>query len=120
VPLLSRLTLLLYVEAVALLALGLAYGGYSLSQPGDHTPAVLAAAAALAGAVALGLLARAVGRGRAWARSPAVVLNVFPIPLAVTAFRGGAWWVGLPLLLLSGTVLYLFATPELREAFRER
>jgi hypothetical protein len=119
VPLLRRLVLVLYVEAVALLVLGLVYGGYSLSRSGDHAPAVLAAAAALAAGVVLGLLARALGRGKAWARTPAVLLNVFPLPLALDAFRGGAWYVGLPLLLLAGTVLYLFATPELRETFRE-
>ncbi len=119
-PLLRRLVLVLYVEAVALVVLGLVYGGYSLSRSGDHAPAVLAASAAVVAAVVIALLARALGRGKPWARTPAVVLNVFPLPLALDAFRGGAWYVGLPLVLLAGTVLYLFATPELREAFRER
>lgn len=118
-PLLRRLSVLLSVEAVALLLLGLGYGGYSLSQSGDHAPAVLAAAGAVVVGLVLGVLARAAGQGKAWARSPVVVLNVFPLPIAIDAFQGGAWWVGLPLVLLAGTVLYLLATPELRETFRE-
>jgi hypothetical protein len=48
-----------------------------------------------------------------------VVLNLLPLPVAVGAFQGGAWWAGLPMLLLAGSVLYLFATPELRALFRE-
>ena len=119
-PLLRRLTSLLWVEAAALVLLGLGYGGYSASRDGDHRPAVLAAVGALLAGVALAVCARALGRGRSWARSPAVVLNIFPLPLALDAFRAGAWWVGVPLVLLAGTVLYLFATPELREELRER
>lgn len=115
-----RLALLLAAESVALLVLGGWYGGLSLSREGDHTPALLAAGGALLGAVVLGVLARAVGRGLSWARTPAVVLNVFPLPIALDALQAGAWWVGLSLLLIAGAVLYLFATPELREAFRER
>jgi hypothetical protein len=117
--LLRRLTLVLSVEAVALLLLGLGYGGYSLSKSGDHAPAVLAAAAAVVAGLVLGGLARAVGQAKAWARTPVVVLNIFPLPIAIDALQGGAWWVGVPLLLVGATVLYLFATPELRERFRD-
>jgi hypothetical protein len=34
--------------------------------------------------------------------------------------KAGVWWVAVPLVVLAGSVLYLFATPELRETFRER
>jgi hypothetical protein len=34
--------------------------------------------------------------------------------------NAGVWWVAVPLVVLAGSVLYLFATPELRETFRER
>ncbi len=80
---------------------------------------LFSALAAVVAGVVLVTLGRAVDGGRAWARTPSVVLNVFPLPVALTAFQGGAWWVGVPLLLLAGTALYLFATPELRERFRQ-
>jgi hypothetical protein len=119
VSLLRRLVLLLALEGVLLVLLGAVYGVVSLSDDSDRAPAELAAASAvLVGAVLL-VLARGVGRERGWARSPAVVLNLLPLPVAVGAFQGGAWWAGLPMLLLAGSVLYLFATPELRALFRE-
>jgi hypothetical protein len=65
------------------------------------------------------VLARGVDRGKGWARSPAVVLNIFPFPLALSAVQAGGWWAAIPMVLLAGSVLYLFATPELRETFRE-
>ena len=48
------------------------------------------------------------------------MLNVFPFPLALSMLNAGVWWVAVPLVVLAGSVLYLFATPELRETFRER
>ena len=119
-PLVRRLSLLVLVEGAALLALGLGYGGYALSRSGDHAAAELAGVAAVVTGVLLLLLGRALGRGRAWARGPVVTLNIFPLPVAFQALGAGAWWVGVPLLLLAGSVLYLFATPELRDTFRER
>jgi uncharacterized membrane protein YoaK (UPF0700 family) len=120
VSLLTRLVVLLAAEGVLLVLLGLGYGGVSLTDDSDRAPALLAAGAAVLAGVVLLLLARAVGRRRAWARSPAVVLNLLPLPVALGAFQAGAWWVGLPLALLAGSVLYLFATPDLREVFRDR
>jgi len=120
VPLVRRLSLLVLLEGVALLALGLGYGGYALSRSGDHAPAELAALAAVVTGALLLLLGRALGRGRGWARGPVVTLNVFPLPVAFQALAAGAWWVGVPLLLLAGSVLLLFTTKELRDTFAER
>ena len=119
-PLLRRLTSLLWVEAAALVGLGLGYGGSSASRDGDHRPAVLAAVGALRAGVAQAVCARALGRGRSWARSPAVVLNIFPLPLALGAVRAGAGGGGGPRVVLAGALQYQFATPELREELRER
>jgi hypothetical protein len=119
VPLIRRLALLLAVEGMLLVALGIVYGAASLTDDSDRTPAELAAGAAVLAGVVLLLLARGVERRRGWARSPAVVLNVLPLPVALGAFQAGAWWVGAPIVLLAGSVLYLFATPDLRDAFRE-
>lgn len=120
--LLHRLGFLLALEGVALVILGTAYAVASMgepAEPGERLPAQLAAGAAALTGVLLLVLARAASRGRGWSRSPAVVLNVFPFPLALSAAQAGDWWAALPMVLLAGSVLYLFATPELRETFRE-
>lgn len=114
------LALLLALEGGLLVLLGLGYGGASLTDSSERAPALLAALTALLAGIALLVLARAAARERGWARSPAVVLNVLPIPVALGLLQAGVWGVGLPLLALAGSVLYLFATPELRETFRER
>ena len=118
-PLVRRLALLLALEGALLALLGVGYGAASLTDSSERAPAELAAAAAVATGVVLLLLARGVDRSRPWARSPAVVLNVFPLPVALGVLQAGVWWVAVPMLLLAGTVLYLFATPELRELFRQ-
>ena len=119
-PLTRRLALVLAVEGLALTGLGAWYAVASLSDRSQRAPAELEAGAAVLTGLVLLLLARGADRGRGWARSPAVVLNVFPFPVALTLVNAGVWWVAVPLVLVAGTVLYLFATPELRETFRER
>ena len=118
--LLRRLAILLAVEGVALIVLGISYGAVSLSSARDRAPAELAAGAAVITGVVLLLLARGASQAKGWSRTPAVVLNVFPLPLALSAVQSDTWWTAIPMVLLAGSVLYLFATPELRETFRER
>jgi hypothetical protein len=118
-PLLRRLALLLALEGVALVVVGCAYAAVTVRSDGDRLPAELAAGAAVVTGLLLLVLARGADRARGWSRSPAVVLNIFPLPLALSALQGGGWWAAVPMVLLSGSVLYLFATPELRLAFRE-
>lgn len=119
-PLRRRLALLLALEGVLLVLLGVGYGVASLTDTSERAPAELAAGSAVVVGLVLLLLGRAVDHAKGWARSPAVVLNVFPLPVAVGVLQAGVWWVGVPMLLLAGSVLYLFATPELRGTFRER
>lgn len=114
-----RLAALLCLEGLSLVVLCCWYGLASLSDTSDQLPAELAAGGGLLTGVVLLVLARGVDRSRSWARSPAVVLNVFPLPIALGVIQSGAWWAAVPLVLLSGSVLYLFATPELRLLFRE-
>lgn len=114
-----RAGLLLAVEGLALMAVGIGYGVQGRGANGDRTSVLFTAVSAVVAGIVLLGLGHAIDRGRAWARTPAVVLNVFPFPVALTAFQGGAWWVGVPLILLAGTALYLFSTPELRERFRQ-
>ena len=118
-PLVRRLALLLALEGVLLVLLGVGYGVASLTDSSERAPAELAAGAAVATGAVLLLLARGVDRSKPWARSPAVVLNVFPLPVALGVLQAGVWWVAVPMLLLAGSVLYLFATPDLRELFRQ-
>jgi hypothetical protein len=119
-PLVRRLALLLALEGVLLVGVGVAYAVVGASSRGETLPIELAAGfAALTGLVLL-RLAHATDQGRTWARSPAVVLNVFPFPLALTLLQAGIWWAAIPMAGLAGTTLYLWATPELRETFRER
>jgi hypothetical protein len=118
VSLLRRLALLLALEGVLLVALGVTYGLASLTDASERAPAELAAGSAVVAGFVLLVLARAVDQQKGWARSPAVVLNVLPLPIALGVLQAGLWWVGLPMLLLAGSVLYLFATPDLRAAFR--
>jgi len=119
VSLVRRLALLLVVEAVALVALGIGYGVASWDTAGQ-APAELAAGAAVLTGLVLLLLARASLAGRPWSRSPVVVLNVFPFPVAVGIFQAGLWEVATPMVVLAAGVLYLHTTPELRALFAER
>ena len=76
----------------------------------------VALGAALLGAAALGL-----ARVSSWARGPVVVLQVLLGLLAfTTAFQAERPLIGLPVLLLAATVLYLLATPASRLAYVER
>lgn len=118
-PLVRRLALLLALEGAALIVVGIGYAVFGLSAGDDQVPIEAAAAAAVLGGLILLGLAGGAARTRPWCRAPAVVLNVFPFPLALTQLQAGVWWVALPMAALAGSVLYLFATPELRLVFRE-
>ena len=109
---LRRLALLLALEGVALVAVGAADAVVG----GSSTAARVAAAFAVGYGLVLAGLGLALDRRRGWARSPAVVLNVFPLPIAAGAFQSGAWWAGLPLAALAGTALYLLFHQEVRAA----
>jgi hypothetical protein len=120
VPLVRRLALLLALEGLLLIGLGVAYGVAGLSQSSQELATELAAGLAVLTGVVLLAVARGTDRGRGWARSPAVVVNVFPFPIGLGMLDAGLWWVAVPMVVLAGSVLYLFATPALRLVFRER
>jgi hypothetical protein len=76
---------------------------------------VVAAGAAVLGACALGL-----SRVAPWARGPVIVLQLLLGALAyTTAFEAGLPLIGVPVLALIATELYLLATPEARLAYLE-
>jgi hypothetical protein len=75
----------------------------------------------LGGATVLALCAVGLWRVSAWARGPVIVLQLLLAALAyTTAFQAHQPLVGVPVLLLVATELYLLATPEARLAFFER
>lgn len=111
--------MLVAVEGVALAVLGVGYAGAGLvGDPFSRTGTALAGAGALLTGVLLLLVARAVGRRQTWARSPAVVTQLLALPVGVGLAQGGVWPAAGPVLGLAAAVLYQFATPEARLAFR--
>ncbi|MCW2634758.1 MAG: conserved rane protein of unknown function [Blastococcus sp.] len=74
-----------------------------------------------AGAAVLALCAMGLWRVAGWARGPVIVLQLLLAALAyTTAFEAGRPLVGVPILALVATELYLLATPEARLAYLER
>lgn len=107
---LRLLVAVVLLEAACLLAVGVGYGIVTVtSDAGDRGPAYAESIAAVVVSGLLVGLAWSIRQGRGWARTPVGVLNVFPLPLAVDAFRSGAWPVAVPLLTLAVAVLALLA-----------
>ena len=109
------LVALVVLEGLGLVALGIVEG-----VAGRNAPSVTAAAFAVLVGFVLLLLARALARGKGWARGPVVALNLFPVLLGGPLVTAGTWWVGIPLVLLGASVLWLFTRPDLRERYAER
>ncbi len=71
-------------------------------------------------AVGLGVAARGLARAAGWARGPVIAAQIFfGLSGFVTAFQAQLPLIGLPVLLLVATELYLLATPEARLAYLE-
>ncbi|MGY2084577.1 hypothetical protein [Blastococcus sp. SYSU DS0539] len=121
-PSLRRAALAVGVEA-ALFALGaLALLFLTLTGDPESVPRALAEVvlAALAAGV-LGAAARGLWRVAGWARGPVVALQLFLGLTGFTfAFTAQQPLIGLPILALVVTVLYLLATPESRLAYLDR
>jgi hypothetical protein len=75
-------------------------------EPDDRAASLGVAAFAVAGGTLLGLLGRAVGRSRGWARTPALVLQLLAFPVATGLAQGGVWLAAAPLFLLAGATSY--------------
>jgi hypothetical protein len=83
-----------------------------VASPSDVVAALVSALLALLAGAGLLLVARGLLRRGRWARSPALVLNLIGVPVAVGLLQGGRWYLGLPLLLWSVAVLVLlFSAP---------
>ena len=72
-------------------------------------------------AAVLGVAAAGLWRLSPWARAPVIAVQVFAGLFGlVSTFQAGQPLIGVPILVLVATELYLLATPEARLAFMER
>ena len=72
-------------------------------------------------AVGLGLAARGLARVSSWARGPVIAAQIFfGLSGFVAAFEAERPLIGLPILVVVATELYLLATPESRLAYVDR
>jgi hypothetical protein len=111
----------LTAETVALAAL-VAFLLYAdLTAPADNVrgavgvtlyPAVIAAV--------LGFLTLSLHRRRAWARGPAVVLNLLMLPIGYSLTVGGLPWLGLPVMAVGVCGAGLLVAPSTRAALLSR
>ncbi|MCU1655508.1 MAG: conserved rane protein of unknown function [Pseudonocardiales bacterium] len=106
------------LESLALIvATGILVGKTLVGHPDSIGRALLGAALALAGAVALGLGARGLLHLRPAARTPMVVLQLLALPVAYSlAFQANRVGYGGPILVAAVAVLYLLFTPPARAA----
>ena len=121
-PSLRRAAVVVGVEA-ALIAVGaVVLLWLTVTGTPDSLPRALAEVVLVAlGAVVLGAAAVGLARVSSWARGPVIVLQILLGLLAfTTTFQAQRPLIGLPVLALVATVLYLLATPEARLAFVER
>ena len=110
------------IEAGAIALGALAWLWLTLTSTPDSLARALAEVVILA-LVAAGLGAAALGLARvaAWARGPVIAAQIFfGLSGFVAAFEAERPLIGVPILLLVGTELYLLATPESRLAYLDR
>jgi hypothetical protein len=94
---------------------GFALGNAGSAAHDNVLRAVLGAAFAIGGAVALGFCVRGLLRLRPAARTPVVVLQLLALPVSYTiAFQADHAAYGGPMLLAALAVLYLLFTPPVR------
>ena len=108
---LHRAGWLLYGEGLVIAALGLAAALSTASGQESFLDAALglAATAALC-ALTLAALGRAVQRGKGWARTPALVLQLVALPVGSDQLLNGQWATGPLVLLLAGATAFHLLT----------
>jgi hypothetical protein len=113
---------LVALEALGLLALAALLAVKTIGDhPDDVGRALLGAAMALAGALALGLCARGLAHGRPAARTPVVVIQLLAIPVSYSlGFQAHRLGYGGPIFVVALAVLYLLFTPPARALLDRR
>ncbi len=110
------------VEAAAIAAGALVLLWLTLTSTADSLGRALAEVVMVgAGAAVLAVAALGLWRAAGWARGPVIVLQLLLAALAyTTAFEAELPLIGVPVLVLVATELYLLATPEARLAYLDR
>jgi len=119
---LRRAALVVGLEAAAMGVGAVIWLWLTFTSSPDSTSRAVAEVAILA-LVAAGLAAAAVGlfRVSSWARGPVIAAQIFfGLSGFVAAFEAQRPLIGVPILAVVATVLYLLAAPESRLAYLER
>jgi hypothetical protein len=107
----------LLVEALGIGAVAVLFAYYGLTQKVAGTGSAVSVVVFPAGlAVLLGLLGVALARGRAWARGPAIALELLLLPLGYYMITGGALWLGIPTIVAALASTGLLLAPATRDA----
>jgi hypothetical protein len=95
-------------EGVAALGFGLFVGWETIvGEPLDPASAAGVTALAFLGAAGMLLVARGLLRTQRWSRSPAVLTQLFAVPISVSMIQGGQYAFGVPLIVLAAVALVL-------------
>jgi hypothetical protein len=114
-----RAALLVALEGAGLVLLGVGYAVAGVvGRPETRLGTELAAGIAVLVGLLLLPVARGLVRERLWARSPAVTVQLFGLPVGYGLASGGVWPAAVVVLGSSVGVLFLLASPEARLAFR--
>jgi peptidoglycan/LPS O-acetylase OafA/YrhL len=117
-PALRVAAALVVVEGLLLVAAGVLLLVRTVTgTPNDVGTAIFLAALALAVGVLLAWVGRPFARGRRWARSPIVVVQLLALPVGVGFVQGALYGYAVPDLALAIAVLALLVTPAARTPF---
>jgi hypothetical protein len=95
-------------EGVATLGFGLFVGWETIvGKPLDPASAIGVTVLALAGGGGMLLVARGLLQARRWSRSPAVLTQLFAVPISVSMIQSGQYAIGVPMIVLALTALVL-------------
>ncbi|HEV7932391.1 MAG TPA: hypothetical protein VGP70_08775 [Actinomadura sp.] len=95
-------------EGVAALGFGLFVGWETIvGKPLDPASAIGVTVLALAGGGGMLLVARGLLQARRWSRSPAVLTQLFAVPISVSMIQSGQYAIGVPMIVLALTALVL-------------
>ncbi len=120
-PAVRRAALVAGLEAAALAAVSLWLLVLTItSTPDSLSRAVAEVVLVGLGAALLGAAAAGLARVAQWTRAPVVTMQLFLGLFGFYSASAGAPLIGLPVLALAVTELYLLATPEARLAFFDR
>ena len=113
-----RAALLVAVEGTCLVVGGAAYAVAGLvGQPSDRLGTEVGAALGVVVGLLLLQVARGLQRRRRWARSPAVVVQLFALPVGYGLAQSGVRLAAVVVLGLAVGVLLQLAAPQARLAF---